>query len=545
MSKHDTPQTQRAVELVGPDQLRLNAMAPVPAPGPHQVLCRVEAVGLCFSDLKLVKQFAAHPRKSAVISGVDAKVLARLPSYVPGERPTVPGHEAVVRVVAVGEGMSSIRPGERYLVQADYRWLPTAGANAAFGYNFTGALQEYVLFDERVITAPDGESALIPVSDGLPASAVALVEPWGCVEASYAAAERRRLKAGGKALVVAEGGHVPESLRRLLGEAAPESVTQAEAAELGGLGEAAYDDILYFGDRPETIESLFPALAPRGLVVIMLCGRRLPRPVTVPVGRVHYGGVRIAGTTGDSPLEALARLPRSVEIPAGARVNVVGAGGPMGVMHVIRALCSGVPGIEVHAGDTDAARLASLSRLAAPLAEKNSVLFQAYNPTRAPAPGPFDYVVLLVPAPSLVAEAIAQAAPGAIISLFAGIPADVSAALDVTAYLEKGCYLTGTSGSAIKDMKTVLRKLETGMLDTNLSVAAVGGLEGAMEGIRAIERREILGKIVLYPTCRGLPFLRLSELCEQLPEVGAQLSDGAWTPEAEQALLETCEGERP
>ena len=45
------PQTQRAVQLVGPDQLQINDAKPVHEPGPHQVLGRVEVVGLCFSDL--------------------------------------------------------------------------------------------------------------------------------------------------------------------------------------------------------------------------------------------------------------------------------------------------------------------------------------------------------------------------------------------------------------------------------------------------------------------------------------------------------------
>jgi hypothetical protein len=39
----------------------------------------------------------------------------------------------------------SVKPGDRRLVQTDYRWLKTAHSNAAFGYNFEGALQEYVL----------------------------------------------------------------------------------------------------------------------------------------------------------------------------------------------------------------------------------------------------------------------------------------------------------------------------------------------------------------------------------------------------------------
>ena len=84
---------------------------------------------------------------------------------MPDEAPTVPGHETVVRIVAVGPDVKRHKPGERYLVQTDYRWLRTATSNAAFGYNFEGALQEYVLMDERVITAPDGESMLIPARE--------------------------------------------------------------------------------------------------------------------------------------------------------------------------------------------------------------------------------------------------------------------------------------------------------------------------------------------------------------------------------------------
>ena len=58
MATTSIPQTQRAVQLVGPDQLELNEAKPVFTPGPHQVLGRVEVVGLCFSDLKLLKQFS-------------------------------------------------------------------------------------------------------------------------------------------------------------------------------------------------------------------------------------------------------------------------------------------------------------------------------------------------------------------------------------------------------------------------------------------------------------------------------------------------------
>src|SRR4030042_591804 len=183
------PPTQYAVQLVGPDKLAFNKRKKVFAPGRHQILCRGEAVGLCFSDLKLLKQFSSHVRKSEIVSGIGSDVLKEIPSYASGKAATVPGHETVVRVEAVGPGAKDFKPGERFLVQTDYRWLRTASSNAAFGYNFEGALQEYVLMDQRIITSPEGDSMLIPVSANLSASAVALVEPWACVEDAYLSRE--------------------------------------------------------------------------------------------------------------------------------------------------------------------------------------------------------------------------------------------------------------------------------------------------------------------------------------------------------------------
>ncbi len=107
------PSTQYAVQLVGPGQLTLNTGKPVARPGPHQILAKVECVGLCFSDLKLLKQFDQHARKSEVVSGLAAEVLREIPSYVPGGKPTVPGHEVACRIVAVGDEVKHHKVGER------------------------------------------------------------------------------------------------------------------------------------------------------------------------------------------------------------------------------------------------------------------------------------------------------------------------------------------------------------------------------------------------------------------------------------------------
>jgi len=533
------PHIQRAVQLVGRDELLLNGSAVVPRPGPHQVVCQVEAVGLCFSDLKLIKQFSDHPRKSEVIAGIDPAALAEIPSYVPGARPTVPGHETVVRVAAVGSGITRWKPGERYLVQTDYRWLPTRGANSAFGYNFEGALQEYVLMDERVIVAPDGESMLLPVPDTLSASSVALVEPWACVEDAYADRQRQGVKAGGRLLAVADIPQPRDALDHLVHEsAAPTSIAWAKAENLESLPEAHFDDVVYFGARAETVERLFAKLAPHGLLNLVLCGRRFARPVATPVGRAHYHALRVIGTTGDEPADSLAYLPATSELRDGDRVNVIGAGGPMGVMHVLRALALGRRDLSVYAADLDDARLEHLRVLASKAAAKSGTCFHTYNPAREAVTEGFSYLAVMAPVPRLVAQAVDTATPGAIINIFAGIPTAVTAELDLNAYVEKHLYLVGTSGSTVDDMRAVLSRLQAGLLDTDLSVAAVAGLEGAIEGIRAVEANRLPGKIVIYPSCRGLGLTPLPELAAALPKRAPLPYGLRWNGELERALLE-------
>lgn len=548
----DIPKSQAAVQLVGPDELRFNPDKPVPTPGPYQILCKVEAAGLCFSDLKLLKQFSEHARKSQILSGIDPAIPKEIPSYVPDDEPTVPGHEAVVRVWAVGDEVKGIGPGERYLVQTDYRWLPTENSNASFGYDFEGSLQEYVLMDQRIITSPAGESMLIPASEELSASAVALVEPWACVENAYAAPQRVTIKADGQMLVVADAKvevHLFEAFIHRFGK--PANITwvsrhAAPALDVPvqyqenplGISEKEFDDVIYFGSNADTVESLFAQVGPQGLLNIVLSGGKLGREVTTYVGRVHYGGIRIVGTTGNDPADAMAYIPADGEMRKGDKVNVIGAGGPMGVMHVIRNLCQGIEDISVYAGDLDKDRLDKLSRTAEPIAAKNKLKYIPYNPKENAPEEAFDYVALMAPIPALVAAAVKTTAVNGIINVFAGIPATVTGQIDLDAYIEKRLYFIGTSGSVLADMKTVLSKVESGQLDTNVSLAAVCSLEYAADGIRAVEKQQVPGKIVVYPTCAEVPLLTLAELADTLPEVGACLSGGAWNAGAEKKLLQ-------
>jgi len=549
----DLPETQYAVQLVGPDELVLNKAKDVPVPGRHQVLCRVEAVGLCFSDLKLLKQFSSHVRKSEVVSGIDLDILKEIHSYVPGEAATVPGHEAVVRIEAVGPGVEDFTCGQRFLVQTDYRLVRTATSNGALGYNFEGALAEFVLMDKRIITSPEGESMLLSAGEELSGSAVALVEPWACVEDAYVSTERTTLKAGGQMLVVADTDAAQGGLNSLFcSYGAPAQITWvSESAEPSGLtvpvtkaasvtelADAGYDDVVYFGSDPEVAESLFAKVALSGLLNIVLCGGRFGRDVVTLVGRVHYGGIRIIGTTGSYPAESMEIIPKTDEIRTGDKINVIGAGGPMGMMHVIRNICQGVEGVSVFGSDLDDDRLAALTKVAVPLAARNGVEYRPYNPTKQQTSDVFDYAAIMAPVPALVAACVRSAAEKGLINIFAGIPATVSGEIDLDAYIEKKLYFIGTSGSTLDDMKQMLAKAESGRLDTNVSVAAVCGFEGAAEGIRAVESRSIAGKIIVYPACRDLGLVSLEEMPEKMPEVARCLNDGLWTKQAEQKLLE-------
>jgi threonine dehydrogenase-like Zn-dependent dehydrogenase len=574
------PQTQHALQLTGPDSLVLNTSKKVLMPARHQILCRVEAVGLCFSDLKLLRQFSHHPRKGQITSGIDQQVLKEIPSYVPGEAPTVPGHETTLTIEALGPGVEGFKTGQRYILQPDYRWLHTTGSNAAFGYNFEGALQEYVLFDERVITSPQGQSMLFPVSHRPSASAAALVEPWACVEDAYAANQRQKIKSDGLMLVVADAPVAENVLAAFFDRyGKPAQVTWlskfptplaldvalTKAQNFSQLGDASYDDCIYFGSHAKTVEALFAKLAPHGLFNIVLCGGRFGSDVTTPVGRLHYAGLRIIGTAGIDPAESMQYIPQSGEIRPADRVNVVGAAGPIGTMHVIRNICRGIEGVSIFAADVDENRLSALSKIAGPLAEKNSVRYKACNPLKekaalsrrhvsakrsedgsgAKSEDDFDYIILMVPAAELVAASIKTAAHGAIINVFAGIPELVSAKLDLDAYISKKLYFIATSGSVPEDMQQVLAKVESRSLDTNVSVAAVCGLDGAADGIRAVENRSIVGKIIVYPACKGLGLTTLEKLAEKLPKVADCLNNGLWTKEAELKLLQaySCRAE--
>jgi hypothetical protein len=123
--------------------------------------------------------------------------------------------------------------------------------------------------------------------------------------------------------------------------------------------------------------------------------------------------------------------------------------------------------------------------------------------------------------------------------LFAGVPNGTMAPLDLSEVYLNNAQFTGTSGLTLDDQRLVMDRALDGSLSPGRSVAAIGGMNVAPEGIEAMMDGRYPGKIVIFPQIPDLPLLGLDELPEKLPEIAALLDEnGFWTNEAEAALIE-------
>jgi threonine dehydrogenase-like Zn-dependent dehydrogenase len=151
----------------------------------------------------------------------------------------------------------------------------------------------------------------------------------------------------------------------------------------------------------------------------------------------------------------------------------------------------------------------------------------------------YDDIVIMAPSTEAVQQASMLTAAGAVINVFAGLARGTMVKLDLNPVAQRGVRYTGTSGSSIEDLRRMRDLVESQQLPTNHSVAAIAGLEGVAEGLRAVAEGRFAGKVVIYPNLsKPLPLTPLGELYKVLPSVAAKLdADGMWTKEAEEELL--------
>ena len=155
-----------------------------PAPAPDKNLVRSDAVGLCYSDVKVIRQGGSH-------HGSTVANLARRPVVGWGMR--LGKTHSQWRWAR--RGTIRFRPGQRFAIQADFYYR---GRNLAYGYVFTGGLAQSRLLGAARWTAMGSCVAGFPVPEGLGYAEVALSpKPWRCVEAAYVPRRRLHVKAEG------------------------------------------------------------------------------------------------------------------------------------------------------------------------------------------------------------------------------------------------------------------------------------------------------------------------------------------------------------
>jgi len=534
---------------------------PIPDPDRDQLLVRVDAVGLCFSDVKLLKQGSQHPK----LYNRDLE-----------KEPTRVGHEASFTVIKVGKNLQNqYYSGQRLAIQPD---IYQNHVSTAYGYTIPGGLIQYHLIGPEILAADDG-AYVLPVEKGIGYAEAALTEPWACVDAAYT--QRRRLspKTAGNMWIIAQSGdqaeyafshgldlpakiittRIPSSLKSLIylkkgfetevieaNGLSEQDFNQFSAQQTDGIG---FDDIILLAPESAAIVNMAAQqVAFRGTLNIV-AKKPLPNPVEIDAGKLHYHYTAFVGTSSMDISAAYGESRNRCELKPGGAALFIGAGGPMGQMHVQRAVEDRDGPELIIATEVNAHRLTVLESIISPLAKSNKKRFYGFNPENSSESfqdfiknlnngNLADDAVVCVPVASLMETAAKLLNPSGMLVFFAGVPTGTFIEVDLSPLFLNNLQLTGTSGSSLNDQKMVMQKTLEGKLNPNRSVAAIGGMYAAVDGLNAMMSGEFAGKILIFPQIENLPLIGLDKLHEQNPRLAEALGiNNLWTIEAEKVMI--------
>lgn len=561
MDKHNVENLTWNLYDAGIENIGRNGKAEdlgVPTPDADQILVRMDGVCLCFSDVKVINQGRNHP-----------KLYNRDLQKEPGRL----GHEATLTVMEVGANLQDrFKVGERYAVQPD---IYQNGMSTAYGYTIPGGLTQYHLMGKEMMETDHG-LGLLKLDDQMGIAEASLLEPWGCVWASYT--QRRRLQPleGGVMWIVGRGEHARsyefshgiEAAKTIVLTDAPAEIaalaatTDATVIVRDGLSVADYDalskeitdgkgfdDVVVLESTDAAQITEIARLVARRGTMNLLGTERLNGLVDADVGRLHYDYVAFIGNAGTDISDSYGEARNRCDLIKDGTAVFIGAGGPMGQMHVQRAIEMENGPRKVIVTDINDERLAEISSRFAPLTAANQCELITLNPTNSDVTlhdlvmdhtqnrGAED-VVVCVPSAQIMEDAAKMMSKDGMLVLFAGVPNGTLAPVDLSDVYLNNMQYTGTSGLTIEDQQAVMDQAVAGKLAPAVCVAAIGGINVAVEGIQAMIDSAYPGKILILPQIKDLPLMGLDQLHSKLPEVGAKLGAGnVWTKEAEQALF--------
>jgi L-iditol 2-dehydrogenase len=298
------PETMKAWVLDDPEQLRL-VEKPVPAPGPAEVLVRVDAVAIC---------------------GTDVEILTKgLPAWIQGGLPFnknfTPGHEYMGTVVKLGAGVDEYAVGDRVAVEIHagcgrcercrmgmYTSCLNYGLNygdrnkghRANGFTTDGGFAEY---------AVNHVNTLAPVADGMSDEEATLIVTAGT--AMYGLDALGGLIAGESLAVTGPGpiGLMSVAVGKALG-AEPVILTGTRDARLN-LGLRLGADHVININRENPVEAVKRLNGGKGVHYVMECSGA-PNALNEAMDMVNRGGkICLAAFPGEPVPVDLAKLARN------------------------------------------------------------------------------------------------------------------------------------------------------------------------------------------------------------------------------------------
>jgi len=560
-AKSALPKKQLAWPLFGAglENLGMNGK-PIEITSPEyskdELLMRIDALSLCYTDVKEIDSGETHPR----LTGRNLK-----------ENPIVPGHEVSFTVVAVGENLKKeYKIGNRYTLQPDI-WVD--GKSIPFSFGMDGGYRQYTKIGKEILKG-DAGNYLIPIPDDMSYAASAITEPWACIEAAYRMQYRSAFKKNGRVLFVggekSRNGYqikknwfsdhlpdevfvseIPDDLKQSLSFSCKENKISIQEVNLESFSASSnkYDDIILLDCDSETFNDVGQLLNNNGIIAIM-GDRNINQKVNIDLGRLHYDMTYYVGSNSlDVDAAYQQTLPRVTLKPDG-KTWIIGAGGPMGRLHLQRAIESKDGPNLIVASEITEARYESMKEFFVPFAKKYKKDLIIINPEKEKEryfkimseinnTRGFDDILLMVAVPAVVEESVKYAGNNSVINLFAGLKRGVTASIDT--WLINGprqIRLVGHSGSDLYDQKAVVDRVIAGQLKPELAVAAIGGINQIADGIKAMKNWVFPGKIVIYPHIVDFPLTAVDKLNGKMPEIEKFLGEGkTWTIEAEKFFL--------
>jgi threonine dehydrogenase-like Zn-dependent dehydrogenase len=238
--------------------------------------------------------------------------------------------------------------------------------------------------------------------------------------------------------------------------------------------------------------------------------------------------------------------------PSDRVVWILGGGGPMGQMHLIRTITLKRRGklraLEVIlVTDVSEERLAAVERRYGAQARDAGARLVLLDPRGADfdrrmrelAPAGVDYIVACAQIAAVVNDSRKHLRRYGVLNLFAGLKRG-EGPINLGDIHYDQHTVTGNSGSRVEDMEKVLRQTERGEMDTNASAGAVVGMKACAEGVKAVAEGRITNKTILYPQLPELPLVPIEELPNLVrfsPEVEKEVRAGRWSKRAEREML--------